>query len=89
MRQHPAVPNVFFELTPQGLMVRCVTRGCGVHGFLQQGASVDQFAAQHQHYYGAGDVVAGVAGALGAKPCTPCQARQQMMNRWLPRVFRR
>jgi len=87
MRQHPVVPNVYFLLVQQGVFVRCV--GCHVEGILQPGATVDGFAVQHQHYYGAGDVVAGMTRALGVKPCTPCEARQQAMNRWMPRVFKR
>ena len=67
--------------------MRCT--GCGVEGILEHGSTVHEFAVQHQHYYGAGDVVAGVTRALGVKPCTPCEARQQAMNRWMPRLFRR
>lgn len=40
-------------------------------------------------YGGLGDAVAAGTKALGITPCAPCQRRQAMLNRAMPRVFRR
>lgn len=57
----------------------------------------DRFAQVHSahqqasapSHYGLGDVIAGMTKAVGIKPCTPCQKRQQQLNGMLPRLFRR
>jgi hypothetical protein len=62
------------------------------------GQVADAFArlhAQHQPavpaqtHLGAGDLIAKFTGALGIKPCTPCEARKRALNGMFPRVMRR
>ena len=75
----------------------CVCRVCGAQ---QQeygsGQAADLFArahAAHQSasptHYGLGDLVAKATGALGIKPCSPCEARRRAMNGAFPQVMRR
>ena len=87
--------HLFQQPTAQGLQLSCSI--CRV-GFLPRSqAEHVAFLQAHQHavapadprYYGAGDLVAGVAGALGIAQCAPCQARQARMNHALPRLWRR
>lgn len=62
------------------------------------GQAADQFARVHSAHqnpapqpthYGAGDLVAKATGALGIKPCAPCDKRRQQLNGLFPNVWRR
>lgn len=59
-------------------------------------AGVNEFASEHrehtsaaQSHYGLGDVFASMTKAVGAEPCTPCEARRRAMNEMLPKVWPR
>ena len=91
--QHPNVPWVSCNMIQPGIFqCRCST--CGITmpapGTNQ---AADGFAAAHsQHqptHFGAGDLVAKLTGALGIKPCSPCEARKRALNGMFPRVLRR
>ena len=94
MQQHPWVEWVGFEPIGRGLyQAQCSACGAAVQG---TGDKIDAFAQQHsehrsqaQGFYGLGDAFAAAAGAIGAEPCAPCEARREAMNRWVPRVWRR
>lgn len=96
--QHPNVPHVICAQAGPGLF-QCQCQICGAQmGSPAPGQGADRFAqvhSQHQQaapqpsHYGLGDVIAGATKAVGIKPCAPCQRRQQTLNGWLPRLFRR
>lgn len=50
---------------------------------------VRQTSQPADQYYGAGDIVAKATGALGIKPCAPCEKRKAMLNGMFPRVWRK
>lgn len=72
------------QITPQGVVVQCTQCGERVHV-----RDPNQFAQQHRCKIGAGDMIARATGALGIKPCKPCEKRKQMLNDRFPRVWRR
>ncbi len=93
MNAHPQVPWVHYSQIRPGVF-QCVCQSCGARSSLLDGTQADAFAHAHAHqpaptHYGAGDLIAKATGALGIKPCTPCKARQEAMNRLMPRVWRR
>lgn len=51
--------------------------------------SAHQSAAPQPTHYGAGDLIAKATGALGIKPCSPCEARRRALNGLLPNVWKR
>lgn len=74
----------------------CACQVCGAQTPPVSAQGADQFAAAHAAHqsqspthYGAGDLVAKAAGALGIESCTPCEKRRRAMNGLLPRVWRR
>lgn len=91
---HPRVQWVHLHQQPDGSIV-CACNVCHVQAHARSPREVEAFASQHAAHqssathYGAGDLVAGVTGALGMKPCSPCEARRLAMNRMLPNLFRR
>ena len=69
-----------------------VDRRTGDRAFVRTQAEALDFVARHSAAPGArglGDLVRGVAGALGFQSCSPCKARQAALNRLAPRVMRR
>jgi hypothetical protein len=65
----------------------CQCPRCGAQGRVR--SPVD-FARGHRcQYYGAGDLVAKATGALGIKPCKPCEKRKQQLNGLVPRFWRK
>lgn len=94
--QHPNVSWILCEQSAPGVF-RCVCQVC--KAAMQGGGSAqaaDAFArthAAHQSasptHYGAGDLIAKATGALGIKPCSPCEARRRALNGLLPSVWRR
>lgn len=87
----PRLPHILVGPHPQGgFIVRDTRTGETVHAPTR--GHVDGFAATHSAapgYAGLGDAVAAMTRAVGAKPCTPCQARQATLNGLLPRLWRR
>lgn len=77
--------------------VKC--HGCGaveynpaaVRAFMQghQSCAARMHAPAAAGYGGLGDAIAAGTKAVGIEPCTPCQRRQAMLNRAVPRLFRR
>lgn len=96
MVQHPNVAWISCNILRPGVF-QCSCSVCGAGmGAPGTNQAADLFArahAQHQStsptHLGAGDLVAKLTGALGIKPCTPCQARQRALNEAFPRVMRR
>jgi hypothetical protein len=96
--QHPNVPWIVCEQSAPGVF-RCACQVC--HASMQSpgsGQAADQFARVHSAHqnpapqpthYGAGDLVAKATGALGIKPCAPCDKRRQQLNGLFPNVWRR
>lgn len=94
MQQHPQIPWISFERIGAGVRVQC--RACGGQTGVVTPAAADAFSRQHAEHqsaaaghYGMGDVIARATKAVGIKPCTPCEARRQKLNQWLPRVWQR
>ena len=91
---HPRVQWVILQQQHDGSIV-CTCQVCNATAHAQVPQQVEAFAGSHARHqssathYGAGDMVAGLTGALGIKPCTPCEQRRMALNSWLPRVFRR
>jgi len=78
MIQHQAHPR-------GGFICRCTDCGQTAHV-----ASPQIFAQRHRcTHYGAGDMIARATGALGIKPCSPCEARKRKLNGMFPRVWGR
>jgi hypothetical protein len=81
------------------LYLKC--HGCGSVAYPRGPADEQRFLSFHQAcgqrmaepvapgYGGLGDAVAAGTKALGVTPCAPCQRRQAMLNRAMPRMFRR
>ncbi len=94
--QHPRVQWVICQEIQPGIFV-CQCKVCGAQTDRPvYAAGADQFAMTHSAHqsaapthYGAGDLIAKAAGALGIETCTPCEARRRALNAALPRVWRR
>ena len=93
---HPNVSWVSCNVLGPGIF-QCACTVCGAR-MAQAGSNqaADAFArthAAHQSaaptHYGLGDLVAKATGALGIKPCSPCEARRRAMNGAFPQVMRR
>jgi len=88
--QHPTFTWIHYAQFADGsIALVCQTCGAQHRG---SAPTADAFLAthsQHASHYGAGDVIAGITNRLGIKPCTPCEARKQALNKMLPRVWRR
>ena len=54
-----------------------------------QGCAARMQQAAAPGYGGLGDAIAAGTKAIGIQPCAPCQRRQAMLNRAVPRLFRR
>lgn len=71
---------------PHGGFV-CTCESCGQQAHV---GNPQQFAQGHRcTRIGMGDVIARATGALGIKPCTPCEERRRRLNGILPGVWRR
>lgn len=89
--QHPRVPWIHYQAASGGGILVTDTR-TNEQAIADDWVGVEQFAADHSAapgYGGAGDLVRAATERMGIAPCTPCAARQQAMNGWFPRVFRR
>ncbi len=94
--RHPNVSWVNCQVGPRGAF-RCVCLVCkAAMAEFGSGQAADAFArahAAHQSenptHYGLGDLIAKATGALGIKPCSPCEARRREANRMFPQVMRR
>lgn len=95
--QHPNVPTVHCQQGPGVYLCTCQICGASM-GHPGSGQAADQFARVHSAHqpaapapthYGAGDLVAKATGALGIKPCSPCEARRRALNGLFPNVWRR
>jgi len=64
-------------------------RGSAAFAQQHQGCGARMRAPAAAGYGGLGDAVAAGTKALGIEPCTPCERRRAMLNRAVPRVFRR
>lgn len=96
--QHPNVSWILCEQSSPGGF-RCACQVC--HASMLgpgSGQAADQFARVHSAHqsaapqpthYGAGDLVAKATGALGIKPCSPCEARRRALNGLFPSVWKR
>lgn len=96
--QHPNVSWIVCDQNAPGVF-RCACQICGAS--MQSpgsGQAADQFARVHSAHsspaaspthYGAGDLIAKATGALGIKPCSPCEARRRALNGLFPNVWRR
>lgn len=67
--------------------VVCTCASCGQQAHVSNPGVFEQ---RHRcTHMGMGDAVARVTGALGIKPCTPCEARRRALNGKFPRFWRR
>jgi hypothetical protein len=67
---------------------------CRVRAVVNNQGELQGFQRAHSHhqpqYMGLGDVVAsGIKKIFGIKPCGGCQQRQQALNNFAPRVWRK
>jgi len=87
----PRLPHILVGPHPQGGFIVHDTRtGLRAHAATRE--QVVSFVAEHSAapgYRGLGDAVAAVTKAVGATPCTPCQARRAALNGLVPRLWRR
>ena len=84
MQRHPHVPWVVWGYEPNGHAIALNER-TGERAYVANETQLHEFAARAARAgkgKGLGDLVAGVASALGIKKCAPCAKRQAMMNRW-------
>jgi len=77
-----------------GAVMLC--RACGSGGRMNGDDEIRRFTVEHsqhnstaQGYYGAGDLIAKAAQAVGVKGCAECEKRRVRANRALPRVWKR
>lgn len=87
--------HLFQQRVAGGLAVRCSI--CRHQALARSDAEAQHFFQLHSHtmqpaaagYYGAGDAVTALTGALGIAQCSPCQQRAQLLNQLIPRLWRR
>lgn len=87
-------PWISLQRFPGGAIVQC--QACGAGGRMNGEDAVRKFISGHtQHnspspgHYGAGDLIAKAAQAVGIKGCAECEKRRVRANRALPRVLKR
>lgn len=93
--RHPNVSWVLCTQNGPSWACRCTVCGAAMGQFGSNQAA-DTFARAHSAHqsaspthFGLGDLVAKATGALGIKPCSPCEARRRQMNGWAPEVLRK
>ena len=84
------VPWVLVGVYGSGYVAQCQVCGASASGAEEQiHAFADAHAAHQsssQTHMGAGDLVAGLAKALGFSGCTPCEQRRRALNQAMPHV---
>lgn len=88
------VPWIKVNRFPGGAVLTCTA--CGEEVRVTEEYQIRQFMERHTDHtspagthYGLGDVVAGAAKAVGAKPCSGCEQRRVDWNRAFPKIWRR
>jgi hypothetical protein len=94
MNLHPIVRWVHWGRRGDQFFVRCTV--CNQADWFGSELGINGFAHAHRAHesssithYGAGDLVARAASAVGLESCEPCEKRRSQMNRLFPRVWRR